>query len=105
MGGTNICSRKQHGVNIFSTPQGSDKTYILKQHQELEEFDRYIKGNNRLLWETQFGIKHYAGEVTYMVAGFLDKNKDVQQDQLFELMHESANPFVKDLTRFQVIIT
>jgi myosin-7 len=81
--------------------QGTDKSYLLKQHQELEEQEYYVKGDRRK-WELEFGIKHYAGNVTYTVAGFLDKNKDVQQDQLFEMMYNSSNVFVKDLTRFQV---
>lgn len=54
------------------------------------------------MWDQEFGIQHYAGLVTYTVQGFLDKNKDTQQDQLFELMHGSTNVFVQDLTRFQV---
>ena len=38
----------------------------------------------------------------YTISGFLDKNKDVQQDQLFEYMRDSKSPFVRDVTRFQV---
>lgn len=47
-------------------------------------------------------MRHYAGVVTYRAQGILEKNKDTQQDQLFELMYNSNNAFVEDLTRFQV---
>ncbi|XP_052271099.1 unconventional myosin-VIIb-like isoform X2 [Dreissena polymorpha] len=85
-------------------PQGTDESYLNKQHQELEDHSYYIKGTDRRTWKTEFGIMHYAGAVTYAVAGFLDKNKDVQQDQLFEMMQNSTNVFVKDLTRFQDLL-
>ncbi|XP_056022495.1 myosin-I heavy chain-like isoform X9 [Ostrea edulis] len=84
-------------------PQGTDKSYIHKQHEAFEGHPCYVKGDRRL-WEQEFGIHHYAGLVTYTVQGFLDKNKDTQQDQLFELMHGSTNVFVQDLTRFQDLL-
>ena len=38
----------------------------------------------------------------YTVKDFLEKNRDHQQDMLFDFMEESSIPFVKDLTRFRV---
>lgn len=38
----------------------------------------------------------------YTVKGFVDKNRDAQQDVFFELMNKSRNKFVADLIRFQV---
>ena len=61
-----------------------------------------MRGDDRRNWSQQFGIKHYAGQVIYKVDGFLNKSKDVQQDQLFDLMSGSKNVFIKDLVQFQV---
>ncbi|XP_076464756.1 myosin-VIIa-like [Babylonia areolata] len=85
-------------------PQGTDKSYLIKQHETLEDHPYYIKGSDRRNWEKEFGVRHYAGTVVYKAQGFLDKNKDTQQDQLFELMRNSSNAFVKDLTRFQDLL-
>lgn len=42
----------------------------------------------------KFIIKHYAGDVTYDVAGMTDKNKDAMLRDLLEVLSTLTNPFV-----------
>ncbi|GCB64824.1 hypothetical protein scyTo_0007589 [Scyliorhinus torazame] len=44
-----------------------------------------------------FRIKHYAGQVTYSVEGFIDKNKDTLYQDFKRLMYNSSNPVLKDM--------
>uniref|UniRef100_A0AAR5PAA7 Myosin motor domain-containing protein n=1 Tax=Dendroctonus ponderosae TaxID=77166 RepID=A0AAR5PAA7_DENPD len=82
-------------------PRGCDASYISNLHAEFENNERYVKGDDRRRWETEFGVKHYAGCVTYNVKGFVDKNRDVQQDVFFDIISRSTNEFVQDLSTFQ----
>lgn len=45
----------------------------------------------------KFIIKHYAGDVTYEVAGMTDKNKDAMLRDLLELLATSSNSFVSQV--------
>lgn len=46
--------------------------------------------------DLRFTIRHFAGDVTYTVAGFLDKNNDSLQEDLLELMMCSTNAFIRN---------
>ncbi len=64
----------------------------------------FVKGADKRLWSAQFGITHYAGPVTYRVEGFLEKNKDVQQEMFFDYLESSSSPFTREITRFRVCV-
>lgn len=86
-------------------PKGSDTAYLTNLHAEFESSNCYIKGADRRHWESEFGIKHYAGSVSYVVEGFVDKNRDVQQDVLFDFMSRSNNNFVQELASYSDLLT
>ncbi|KAM9838654.1 unconventional myosin-Ig [Aulostomus maculatus] len=48
-------------------------------------------------FKKHFRIRHYAGDVTYSVEGFLDKNKDLLFQDFKHLMYNSANPVLKKM--------
>lgn len=84
-------------------PKGSDTAYLTNLHGDFDGHPCYVKGADRRHWESEFGIRHYAGCVSYNVKGFVDKNRDVQQDVLFDFMSRSENTFVQELASYQVI--
>ncbi|OQR90458.1 myosin-like protein [Achlya hypogyna] len=95
-----LIEKKPLGILILLDEQamlgqrGSDDKFIQKLHQTHEKHPNYIKprfGNE------QFILKHYAGQVTYTVAGFLDKNNDSLHNDLIELMNSSSLELLKAL--------
>lgn len=76
---------------IHATSKGTDVKFLGKaggafsSHLHFRPFD------------TAFSIKHYAGDVTYDVEGFCDKNKDTLFNDLIETMQCSTNDFLVKL--------
>lgn len=80
-------------------PQGNDETFLEKLITRAEQMGNphFQTTKNR---RQQFIIVHYAGNVTYTVLGFTEKNKDELQPDLVSLMTSSGNPFIREL--FQI---
>ncbi|CAJ0916216.1 unnamed protein product, partial [Mesorhabditis belari] len=49
-----------------------------------------------------FVIRHYAGNVTYSIDGFCDRNRDVLYSDLIQLMQQSNNQFARNLFPDQI---
>lgn len=77
-------------------PKGTDKSLLEKLNQNLKTNAYYVVPNVKGE-ATQFQLRHYAGDVTYDVSGFLDKSKDTLFKDLKLLMLESGNPFYQQL--------
>jgi len=43
----------------------------------------------------QFLVKHYAGDVVYDVAGFVEKNKDILTESISETLVQSSHPLLQ----------
>ena len=42
-----------------------------------------------------FCVKHFAGEVTYDVTGFLDKNRDTLTEDLVDMLRSSEHSYLQ----------
>eukprot|EP01114_Cavostelium_apophysatum_P013166 TRINITY_DN3125_c0_g1_i3.p1 TRINITY_DN3125_c0_g1~~TRINITY_DN3125_c0_g1_i3.p1 ORF type:complete len:2243 (+),score=811.97 TRINITY_DN3125_c0_g1_i3:147-6875(+) len=75
-------------------PKATDDTLLKKLHQNHEKHPNYVKPR---VSQTTFGINHYAGNVVYEIAGFLEKNKHSLQQDLVDLCVTSKNDLISDL--------
>lgn len=78
-----------------SFPKGTDTTMLQKINQVHGKGGIYIPPRNN--YETQFGIKHFAGEVLYDSKGFLEKNRDALSSDLIQVVETSSNKLLKQI--------
>ncbi|KAJ3153343.1 cytochrome c oxidase subunit 1 [Geranomyces michiganensis] len=72
-------------------PKGTDESWLSKIDAAHAKQPFYIKARTQ---KGVFGVKHYAGDVTYSVASFLDKNRDAIQEELYDVVRASKNPYI-----------
>jgi len=77
-------------------PKGTDTTFVNKLHAQFDakNHPKYMKPR---FSKTAFGVSHYAGDVEYETAFWIDKNKDPLQDDLQTCMKKSSHDMVSYL--------
>uniref|UniRef100_A0A2A4K5C9 Unconventional myosin-XV n=1 Tax=Heliothis virescens TaxID=7102 RepID=A0A2A4K5C9_HELVI len=76
-------------------PRASDASFLEKCHYNHALNELYSRPR---LGASEFGIKHYAGQVWYNVEGFLDKNRDALRADVLELLCSSEVPLVAEMS-------
>ena len=76
-------------------PKGSDTAFVNKVSSVNSDSDVLIKDN--FYRDYEFGIKHYAGPVTYDATNFVTKNMDTLPVDLAECSKKCSNELVREL--------
>lgn len=75
-------------------PKSTHETFAVKLFQNFPSHPRLEKEK---FSETDFGVSHYAGKVTYKTDTFLDKNRDYVVVEHCNLLSSSKCPFIAGL--------
>lgn len=58
---------------------------------------KLVPTDKTLEHQKDFRIRHYAGDVTYSILGFLEKNKDTLYQDFKRLLHSSSDKLIKSM--------
>ncbi|XP_052797829.1 unconventional myosin-Id-like [Mya arenaria] len=84
----------------LSVGKVTDEMFLTAMSQKLSKNDRYTcrslnPSDKTLEHKRDFRIKHYAGDVTYSVNSFIDKNKDTLFQDFKRLLYNSNDELIK----------
>ncbi|XP_051512674.1 unconventional myosin-Ih-like [Myxocyprinus asiaticus] len=80
----------------------TDLTFLEKLEQRMGNHPHFVthkladKKTRKTLERGDFRLLHYAGEVTYCVVGFIDKNNDLLYKNIKDVMCLSKNPIIQE---------
>uniref|UniRef100_A0AAF5PRL5 Myosin motor domain-containing protein n=1 Tax=Wuchereria bancrofti TaxID=6293 RepID=A0AAF5PRL5_WUCBA len=80
----------------------NDKIFLSEMDKILNKNKYYTSRrlnptDKTLSFERDFRITHYAGDVTYSIVGFIDKNRDTLYQDLKRLLYNSNNPILCEI--------
>lgn len=91
-------------------PKATDKTFAQKLHTQHAKHARFaapkvhrsgkksgLGASSNFTADEAFIVKHFAGDVTYCVDGFLDKNMDPLNEDVEKMMSQSVLPLLATL--------
>ncbi|VDM80417.1 unnamed protein product [Strongylus vulgaris] len=80
-------------------PNGSDHSLLQKLCTNLAKYPEFKKAKHSQRCQTvrHFTIKHYAGSVDYNIDSWVEKNRDVVENAVLEVMGDSTKSLVKKL--------
>uniref|UniRef100_A0A8C1K8A1 Myosin IHa n=1 Tax=Cyprinus carpio TaxID=7962 RepID=A0A8C1K8A1_CYPCA len=79
----------------------TDLTFLDKLEEKMGNHPHFVtykladKKTRKSLERGDFRLLHYAGEVTYCVVGFIDKNNDLLYKNIKDVMRLSKNPIIQ----------
>ncbi|MEQ2171733.1 hypothetical protein GOODEAATRI_013807 [Goodea atripinnis] len=76
-------------------PKGSDSTLLNKMNSTHRKDKAYI--NSKSEHDRHFGIRHFAGDVSYNTNGFLEKNRDGVSYDIIKTIEMSTNRLLHDI--------
>ncbi|CAB1319438.1 unnamed protein product, partial [Coregonus sp. 'balchen'] len=82
--------------------EATDFTFLERLEEKMGSHPHFIthklsdKKTRKTLDRGDFRLLHYAGEVTYCVVGFIDKNNDMLYRNIKDVMRQSKNAIVRE---------
>ncbi|CAK90321.1 unnamed protein product (macronuclear) [Paramecium tetraurelia] len=74
-----------------------DHLVLVSDLQTAEIESRFDKKLHRVAKFDWFCLKHFAGAVAYNVSGFVEKNRDSINSEVFKVLPNSTNPVLKEI--------
>ncbi|KAG0725192.1 Unconventional myosin-Ie [Chionoecetes opilio] len=86
-----MCILDDTCATMSAKTEGADMDFHCKMESQVGSNAHYQKFNQGFI------IKHYAGNVSYQIEGFCEKNRDVLNSDIIEVMQSSSKPFISSL--------